>query len=276
MRKKINLKHKIYKDFIGIYKACNNRFWYSCGSYLIDGKKYQYDKEMLGKQMLLYNLAKKSNYVLEIGVYMGHSILIMLASNPKLSITGIDIDKRFSPKAIDYLKKKYLKSDLKFILGDSINTLNDLIEKNHKFDLFHIDGDHKSLKIFNEIVACTKLSKTNKMKILFDDVDMMWSLERSLTKAFQVKKYIKPKSKYPNLYLEIKLSKINIFKFKLFFYFYYLFELPSITFHSFKSLIRKLLLIFIGKKLCNYIGKFILNYFTNNYLISFGKKLKNI
>ena len=37
-----------------------------------------------------------------------------------------------------------------------------------------------------------KLSKTNKMKILFDDVDMMWSLERSLTKAFQVKKYIKP------------------------------------------------------------------------------------
>ena len=69
-------------------------------------------------------------------------------------------------------------------------------------------------------IACTKLTKTNNMKILFDDVDMMKSLERSLTKAFQVKKYIKPKSKYPNLYLEIKLTKMNILKFKLFFYFF--------------------------------------------------------
>ena len=58
------------------------------------------------------------------------------------------------------------------------------------------------------------------MKILFDDVDMMKSLERSLTKAFQVKKYIKPKSKYPNLYLEIKLIKINILSLNFFFIFF--------------------------------------------------------
>ena len=33
---------------------------------------------MLNKQLLLYNLQKTQN-VLEVGVYMGHSILIMLA-----------------------------------------------------------------------------------------------------------------------------------------------------------------------------------------------------
>jgi hypothetical protein len=276
MRKKLNLESRIKRDFFGIYKECNNSYWYNCGSYLIDGKKYQYDKKMLGKQMLLFDLAKKNSKILEIGVYMGHSILIMLVSNPKLSITGIDIDSRFSPKAINYLKTKYKKSILKFILGDSTTTLKDLKKKNNKFDLFHIDGDHKSLKIFNEIIACTKLSNTKKMKILFDDADMMKSIEKSLTSAFKVEKYIKPKSKYTNLYLEIRLDEISIFKFRLFFYFFYFFELPKIILHFTKVITRKLLLIFIGKKFCNDFGEYIIKSFNNNYLNNFGKKLKNI
>ena len=72
---------------------------------MIDGQKYKYDKRMIAKQSLLYNLAKQNSKILEIGVYMGHSILIMLTSNPKLKITGLDIDKRFAPKAVNYLKK---------------------------------------------------------------------------------------------------------------------------------------------------------------------------
>ena len=272
MKKKIDLEKKIKKNFYGIFKACNKKYWHSCGSYLIDGQSYKYDKGMLGKQILLYNLAKKNKKILEVGVYMGHSILIMLTSNPKLTITGIDIDNRFAPKAVNYLRKKFPKAKLDFLQGDSIAKLKSITKK---YDLFHIDGDHKTLKIFREIIACTKLTNNN-MKILFDDVDMMKSVERSLTSAFDVKKYIKPKSKYTNLYLEIKLDKISILKFKLFFYFFYFFELPIIFFHFLKSLIRKLLLIFLGKKLCNCIGQFILNYFTSNYLISFGKKLKNI
>ena len=88
MKKKNNLNFfkKIKKDFDGIYKACGKKFWYSCGSYLIDGKKYKYDKRMLKKQILLFNLAKKNQSILEVGVYMGHSMLLMLKSNPKLKI----------------------------------------------------------------------------------------------------------------------------------------------------------------------------------------------
>ena len=37
------------------------------------------------------------------------------------------------------------------------------------------------------------------MKILFDDADMMKSIDRSLVMSFQVKKYIKPNSKFRNL-----------------------------------------------------------------------------
>ena len=52
-----------------------------------------------------------------------------------------------------------------------------------RYDLF-IFGDHKTLKIFREIIAC---HSNNNMKILFDDIDMMKSVERSLISAFKVK-----------------------------------------------------------------------------------------
>ena len=68
---------------------------------------------MLNKQLLLYNF-KKHKTVLEVGVYMGHSILIMLASNPKLSIYGIDIDRKFALPSINYLKK-FPRSNLNFL-----------------------------------------------------------------------------------------------------------------------------------------------------------------
>jgi len=42
----LNLERKIKKNFYGIYKACGKKFWLACGSYLIDGKKYKYDKKI--------------------------------------------------------------------------------------------------------------------------------------------------------------------------------------------------------------------------------------
>ena len=276
MKKKIhfNFYNKIKKHFKGIYKACGNKFFYSCGSYLINGKSYKYDKEMLNKQLLLYNVVEKHKTVLEIGVYMGHSILIMLSSNPRLNIYGIDIDKKFALPSINYLKKNFPRSNLKFLEGDSIKILNKLKKK---FDLFHIDGDHKTAKIYNEIVACAKLTKNKNMKILFDDADMMKSIDRSLVMSFQVKKYIKPNSKFRNLYIEIVLNKKSILKFKIIFNFLHLLEIPKVyLLPLLKKIIRKLLSIILGKKFCNYLGKIILNRFSNIYLINLAKKLKNI
>ena len=106
-------------------------------------------------------------------------------SNPKLSIYGIDIDRKFALPSINYLKKKFPRSN-KLLEGDSIEIIKNLKKK---FDLFHIDGDHKTAKIYNEIIACTKLAKNKHMKILFDDADMMKSIDRSLVKSFKKKIY---------------------------------------------------------------------------------------
>ena len=66
------------------------------------------------------------------------------------------------------------------------------------------------------------------MKILFDDADMMKSIDRSLVKSFKIKKYIKPNSKSRNLYIEIILDKKSILKFKILFHFWHFFDLPRI------------------------------------------------
>ena len=62
-------------------------------------------KVMFKKQKNLYELSKNATTVLEVGVYMGHSQLIMLLANPNLKIVSIDIDSTYSSPAIQVLKK---------------------------------------------------------------------------------------------------------------------------------------------------------------------------
>jgi SAM-dependent methyltransferase len=77
--------------FYEIYKACNYTFCKGCESYLFDGQTYEYCDLMYEKQEILFNSVKNSKNVLEIGTYMGHSLLIMLLSNPelKISVSGL-------------------------------------------------------------------------------------------------------------------------------------------------------------------------------------------
>ena len=111
------------KHFKNIYKACNQSFAPRCGSYLFDGEKYEYFIGMYPKQKLLYEVAKDAKSVLEIGVYMGHSILLMLISNPKLNITCIDIDQKFPKPSTDYLANEFPEAKIQFIHGDSLKIL---------------------------------------------------------------------------------------------------------------------------------------------------------
>ncbi|NBP59124.1 hypothetical protein EBU71_21745, partial [bacterium] len=97
------IKHE--DTFNKIYDECGKSFSRKIGSYLFDGKSYEYYIGMYNKQKLLYDTCKTVTSVLEIGTYMGHSLMIMLISNPMLNVTCIDIDSTFSKPATDFLKK---------------------------------------------------------------------------------------------------------------------------------------------------------------------------
>lgn len=211
---KNNEFYKIFQNkgkyhFEKLYLANKKKFIKGRGSYLFDGKVYSYDKSMYDKQKLLFELCKTNNKILEIGCYMGHSILIMLLANPKIHITAIDISGQFATPSLEYLQKQFPESKINLIINNSLNVLKNMKER---FDLFHVDGAHSHAVILKEFLFLINLSKNKNVKILFDDVSCMPYLKNNILGNFKILKNLTPRSKHPNFYVEIEINKKNIKK----------------------------------------------------------------
>jgi hypothetical protein len=196
-----------HKDiFYEIYEACGHTFWEGCGSYLFDGKTYKYCELMYEKQELLFNQVKTANSVLEIGTYMGHSLLIMLLSNPTLKITCIDISDTYTLPAITILNKHF-NNAITFIHSDSLSALKELDASKKTFDFFHIDGHHENDYITNEFIMVKKLNNRvdNLLRVMFDDQDSLLKLQTEINKYFNVIRKTIPNCAWNNLYYEIQL-----------------------------------------------------------------------
>lgn len=189
--------------FLNIFTECNNKFELGTGSYLFDGQSYEYCIEMYLKQKLLYDVSSKASKILEIGTYMGHSILIMLLANPKVKITCIDIDDTFSLPAIKYLRKEFPLSEIDFIKSDSLKTLPHLTDK---FDFFHIDGAHLNDVIAKEFIYCLKLSKNKSFRMILDDIDSCLKVKKNINIAFPNSSFEMPNCNWRNCYVKIDFS----------------------------------------------------------------------
>lgn len=191
-------KHIFYE----IYNACNFQFLKGCGSYLFDGNTYAYCELMYEKQELLYNQVKTATKVLEIGTYMGHSLLIMLISNPNLKITCIDIDDRYTRPAVNILNK-YFNNAITFIHKDSLTALKSI---NDTFDFFHIDGHHENNYIENEFKIIQNLrTKDLIFRVLFDDQNCLEKLQNDIDSKYAVIIKTIPKCNWNNVYYEISI-----------------------------------------------------------------------
>lgn len=198
-RKMLVNKHIFYE----IYEACGNKFIMGWGSYLFDGQAYKYCDLMYEKQELLYNTVKTVKNVLEIGTYMGHSLLIMLLSNPELKITCIDISDEYTQPAVNVLNK-YFNNAITFIHSDSLSALRKL---DAQFDFFHIDGEHDNNYITNEFVMTKSLNNRpdKLLRVLFDDQECLVKLQNEIGIHYNVIKKIVPNCVWNNVYFEIQL-----------------------------------------------------------------------
>ena len=191
--------------FYEIYKACGNRFWKPCGSYLFDGQTYDYCEAMYEKQELLYKVAKKASNVLEVGTYMGHSLLIMLLANPTLKITCVDISDEYARPAVAVLNRHF-NNAITFLHGPSHEVLMKLRSDGNKYDLFHIDGQHEVDYVRNELEECVRMSDSpdNVVRIVFDDQECLNSLQKEFDTRYRVLSKEIPKCSWSNAYYEIK------------------------------------------------------------------------
>jgi predicted O-methyltransferase YrrM len=124
-----------YDIFNKLFQSCHHVMWQGMPSYLFDGYCYTYSNSLYEKQKKLFDIAKKSKYVLEVGSYMSHSLFIMLLANPSIKITCIDIDDTYSISSIKVLENMF-STTINFIKGDYKNVIPLL---NEKYDLIHFD-----------------------------------------------------------------------------------------------------------------------------------------
>jgi hypothetical protein len=157
-----------FHHFENIFHTLEGGFHYGCGSYLFDGYTYKYCPAMFLKQEALYNSCRNSKKLLELGVYLGHSLLIILLSNPTVEITCVDIDTQFTPRVVEYLNK-YFNNRVKLLIGDSVEQVQKL-DVNEKFDTIHIDSDHRDEFVHQEFTIVSKVAQKETI-FIFDDYD---------------------------------------------------------------------------------------------------------
>ena len=158
-----------FHHFEAIYNVLEGKWIDGWGSYLFTGEHYVYEREMLKKQEALFQVGKDANNVLEVGVYLGHSLLILLVSNPTLKITCIDIDVTYSPKVVDYLNKQF-GNRITFILGDAVTAMKLLASS--QYDMIHIDADHTIPAVTDQFLEARRLAQPG-ATIVFDDYEAL-------------------------------------------------------------------------------------------------------
>jgi spermidine synthase len=158
-----------FHHFEAIYSILEGKWIDGWGSYMFNGIDYVYQRETLKKQEALFYVGKEVQHVLEVGVYVGHSLLILLASNPTLKITCIDIDVRYSPKVVDYLNKHF-NNRVTFILGDGVTAMKLLAPS--QFDMIHIDADHYIEAVTAQFQEARRLAQPG-ATIVFDDYEAL-------------------------------------------------------------------------------------------------------
>ncbi len=195
--------------FYELQKAWGPGWASACGGYLFDGKTYEYDVESYEKQELLFQKAKHATHALEVGSYVGHSLLIMLLANPELRITSIDIDNKFTGPAVKLLNERF-GNRVRFIHAHSEVGLSKLLEEGAKFDFFHLDGDHTEQLIIREYEFCRKMNACHpRMKILFDDEIALRGFSTYLTQFRRNVVMQLPNCSWSNVYFEFDEGEIN-------------------------------------------------------------------
>jgi hypothetical protein len=199
--------HSNFHIFVELYLACKPIFDKKAkgGSYLICGytwPSYEYVDYNYLKQQMLYDKVKNLSNVLEIGVFMCHSILIMLLANPRLKITAVDIDPTYCKLCMPVIRKYFPLAEINLIYCDSLTFLNIIrtVRTDTIWDMIHVDGQHVISHVKTEYSMLRDLTKS----IIFDDIAYNINVFLGFAKDGISHQISNPDIRYANMYLKLK------------------------------------------------------------------------
>jgi hypothetical protein len=164
-----NILRNNFHHFIELQKIVGKEN--GCGSYLIDGSSMKYCSKMWNKQNLFFNTVMDKDLI-EVGVFTGHSALIMLLSSPDTNYVGIDIcEHDFTKKCVEYLTERF-PSRVTLWKGKGEDLLLNILHYANvsgREYVIHLDGDHgPAVKYETDIIS--KHYEGGQV-IIFDDYD---------------------------------------------------------------------------------------------------------
>ena len=110
---------------------------------------------------------KNIKQILEIGTFTGYSALSMALAIDDGLLTCLDKNENTSEVANNFFKRAKVENKIKFIVGEALKSLNNLINENKKFDLIFIDADKENYIKYYDL--CFNLIDNNGL-ILIDNV----------------------------------------------------------------------------------------------------------
>jgi len=127
----------------------------------------------IDKIINLQHICKNKKKIIEIGVNAGHSLLIMLLTNPQAEYLLFDLNyHKYTSPIIEYLKLSFPNTKINIIYGDSVLTIKDYINNNPNeektYDMCHLDGGH-TIDIFSCDYKNTKKLLNDDGVVIFDD-----------------------------------------------------------------------------------------------------------
>lgn len=129
----------------------------------------QYTDTFLNKTKNISSLVlnKSIKKVMEIGFNSGFSTLLMLLTNPNVSVYCVDLgEHKYTMPCYQKLKETF-GDRINILIGDSTNTLQYVDDK---YDLIHIDGGHSTHVANSDIINAYRLSREGTILIM-DDYD---------------------------------------------------------------------------------------------------------
>lgn len=151
-----------------------------------EAKKVHVDEghcgQLSGQQQSLRDIIASGEVttVMEIGFNGGHSSELFLSLDDRISVVSFDIGLH------EYVEigKEFI--DLKYpgrhhlVLGDSVETVVEYAKnnKNTKFDLIFIDGDHSYKTAKTDLVNCRKLAHKDTIVIMDDTMTELGQMQQ--------------------------------------------------------------------------------------------------
>jgi hypothetical protein len=151
------------------------------GIFYWDGDSAYHDRppspDLAAARRNLWRSTRFKTSLLEVGVNAGHSALLALSGNPRLTYTGVDIGvHKYTHDCVRYLSKEF-PGRVRYLQGDSREVLPELAagRAEWNFDIYHVDGGHTDDVCRADVGNCLRIAEGGRGKhLLLDDINASW------------------------------------------------------------------------------------------------------